>query len=796
MDETHPLYLSVRALSDVCDGAVSRDRQGYNGSDSKFGNRLARIPPQQWTPAMQREAWLMLAKYTNQLAAHGHVYDEIPAPLDVPPLERMNARPEARRILLGLNPQAEPVRPAPLERLIVDFNAEEGTFVFRFPYNAQLVAHVRSLPNRAFRRVPQAEWVVPSRPIAYRPILHFVETDLVEHDGTLTEAAANALWELSANPLSLLPERHMRMEGDNLLIVFPREFTLESEVRNLPGVRFNREYETWAAAIRPATAPGILTFGERHGFAYPDGADRVLQHSIQQAENLLEESRADTADLQIAGLGGELRPFQKAGVAYTLKTRRTFLADAPGLGKTVQSLAALHAAGTFPAVIVCPATLKLNWYREARRWLPNRSVRIIDSRHANYDADILIINYDLLKVEQQHQDGIRVDVPVHHLARLLERNPQAVVFDEFHYTKNHKARRSRACKLLAQNASLRLGLTGTAVMNRPSELISQLDILGRLDDMGGFWHFAERYCRAHRTSFGLDLSGSDNLVELNQKLRSTCYIRREKKDVLKELPAKQRSIVPVSLSNRAEYERAERDVVRWIAERAAQEAAFNAEIANLNDQEQQLLRQQRAQDAQHRAQMAEHLVRMTTLKQIAARGKLRDTISWIQDFLESGEKLVVFAHHEEIVDTLAAEFQAPKITGSVDQWTRQDAVDQFQDDPDCRLIVLNLQAGGVGLTLTASSNVMFVEMGWTPALHEQAEDRCHRIGQEDRVNAWYLVAEETIDEDVYDILEKKREVVDAANIGTSEQMEGSVLKELTGRLLERAKPRPRIRKAS
>ncbi|MDH3603284.1 MAG: SWF/SNF helicase family protein [Candidatus Tectomicrobia bacterium] len=194
----------------------------------------------------------------------------------------------------------------------------------------------------------------------------------------------------------------------------------------------------------------------------------------------------------------------------------------------------------------------------------------------------------------------------------------------------------------------------------------------------------------------------------------------------------------------------------------------------------------RAQEAEQRARRAETLVRLETLKQLSARGKIKAVKEWITTFLESEEKLLVFAHHQEIVDEIARQWQVPGITGRTPKRKRQAIVDQFQNDPERRLLPLNIRAGGLGLTLTAASHVAFIELDWTPAAHNQAEDRCHRIGQRDHVTAWYLLAPDTIDDDIYAVLNHKREVVSALTDGQDKANKMSMLSEVTQRLTTKA----------
>jgi SWI/SNF-related matrix-associated actin-dependent regulator of chromatin subfamily A-like protein 1 len=562
---------------------------------------------------------------------------------------------------------------------------------------------------------------------------------------------------------------------------------LVAEVQRIPGGRFDASTRAAVIPAIPAAMRQLLAFVARHGLDFSsDIVERVWEVAREQEERM-ESSRSVDADLTVEGLGGELRPFQRAAVAYALKTRRTFLADQMGLGKTVEALATVQAARAYPALVLCPASLKLNWARETRRWLPGQNVRVLESRNAigqgaPCEADVTIVNYDLL---------------AKHVSTLVERSFQALILDESHYAKNYKAKRTRLCIRLSRNIPLRLLLSGTPMLNRPEELVPQLKILDRLDDVGGYRHFMRRYCGSYRNwhernSGGPRKGEPRNLEELNRKLRSTCYVRRTKEEVLAELPAKQRATVPVEIDNRREYERALRDVVRFLGEaaendeRRMHEAVERHKAETGGEPDAEAMRRIRAKvraSAEARAERARQLVKIEALKTTAARGKLEAVARWVEDFLESGEKLVLFGWHRGIVDALAERFGAPKITGDTPAEDRQGVVDRFQGDPDTRLLVCNVRAGGTGLTLTAASNVAFCELGWTPAEHDQAEDRCHRIGQRGSVNAWYLLAENTIDTEIYTLIDKKRVVVDAATEGAPEAAGTDVLSDLE-KLLE------------
>jgi SNF2 family DNA or RNA helicase len=386
--------------------------------------------------------------------------------------------------------------------------------------------------------------------------------------------------------------------------------------------------------------------------------------------------------------------------------------------------------------VVCPASLKLNWQRELEQWLPGRTTEVLEGTDASASpsrADVTVVNYDIVAARL---DGLR------------ELAPRALVLDESHYCKNAAAKRSQAVGRLAAAVpqdGLVLALTGTPVMNRPPELISQLRILGRLSDFGSGAQFSQRF------------RGPDAHLRLHWHLRARCFARRLKADVLPQLPAKTRGVVPVELDNEPEYRLAEQDVVAWLQSQPLDLRVLDAKVAA--------------------AMRAERLVRLNALKLLAARGKLHAALAWIHDFCSSGERLVVFARHREIQRAVLDRFPtALHILGDDAHAARDASVRAFQsgDSTDNQLIVCSMEVAGQGLTLTQSSNVAFLELDWTPAKHDQAEDRCHRIGQHDAVNAWYLLAADTIDETIAGLLERKRAVIGAVTDGREQTDEGIV----------------------
>ena len=453
-------------------------------------------------------------------------------------------------------------------------------------------------------------------------------------------------------------------------------------------------------------------------------------------------SSAEEGRVAVDGLTAPLRPFQGAAVDYALRARRTFLSDEPGLGKTIQALATLEAADAYPALVVAPASLRLNWLREAERWLPHRT-------RAGLSGG------DAAARTTSPWPATRSPIPWS-----TARSPPRPARSSSTSRTSARTRR-RAARRPSPRSPTRCPRTRSSCCSpaRPSSTAPrssppQLKILGRLDAIGGARRFARVYARGQE------------LNTLNRRLRRTCFVRRRKADVLRHLPAKQRVIVPVAIANGGEYRAAQSDVAQWVRAQAEADEAFTREIAGLDDDARAAAIRERGRDAEQRARRAQALVRITQLALIAARGKLDGAKEWIANFLETGEKLVVFTRHREIGDALLEAFPgAACATGRLDADGRAAEVQRFQSDDACRLIVCSLDAAGVGLTMTAASNVAFVELGWTPAAHDQAEDRVHRIGQEEAVTAWYLLAADTIDERIAAVIDRKRELVRAATDG-------------------------------
>jgi SWI/SNF-related matrix-associated actin-dependent regulator 1 of chromatin subfamily A len=427
-------------------------------------------------------------------------------------------------------------------------------------------------------------------------------------------------------------------------------------------------------------------------------------------------------------------PFQVEG-AYHIERFgcRALLADEQGLGKTIQAILILakHPKAR-PAVVIVPSSVKLNWRVEIKRWLPrtkrNRTYILNGRTPVDLpDTGIFIINYDIVK---------------YWLPQLRKVNPQIVVCDESQYIKNPQAQRTKAIlggrrrdeEALCDGVPNRLFLSGTPAENRPVELWPVIHNL-RPDVFSNYMQFANRYCAAYPGRFGLNVSGASNIAELSALLRKTCMIRRTKAEVLPELPPKRRVTVPMEIDNRNEYQLAHDDLIAW-----------------MKSQDQDITG----------ALKAEALVKIEKLKQIAARGMVAGGIEWVNNFLTGGKKLVVYCHHEEVFREIVAalkEHNPAQIHGRQDAEEKQENTQKFQTDDSCRVVVCSLTAARLGITLTAASDTVFFELGWTPTAHDQAEDRTHRIGQTQACMAYYLLAAKTIYGKIAALIDSKRAVI-------------------------------------
>ena len=544
-----------------------------------------------------------------------------------------------------------------------------------------------------------------------------------------------------------------------MLIKFPYNTEIISRIREIPGRKWVPDEKGWDIPDRY-----LHRAAEAVDSYYPSVAETIRIYASRLApkqaavEELSSALTPDTLSTEIGiealtkvkaklDLNYSLFPYQELGVAFldTVPNRGAIIADAPGLGKTIETLAWLSLYPKRSTIVIVPASVKRNWARETEKWIPGRSVQVIMSGKDEVDisADVTIINYDLLwKLKED----------------LIQIQPDIVVFDECTYLKERKAKRTKADILLGKTSKFVIGLSGTPIINRPIEFFNMLNLI-EPKQFTSWFKFGLRYCNGEHNGYGWQFNGTSNTKEL-QSLIQPYIIRRRKEDVLTELPSKRREVLYIEMPGniRADYIAAETDLMSTV--RIVQ-----------NNQE------DTAYDVHNNA-----LAKLGILRHLVGLAKAEVAQDYIKNFIQDGEKLLVFGHHHDVLDLLEEflkkeEIGYERVAGTTATKLRQPAVDSFQPDKS-KMVFLTSTAMGMGVTLTAASNALFVERQWSPATEEQMEDRIHRIGQEKGVIIWYMQLESTIDEKMATLVDNKRELLSTLLDKNEKTSSNSIMQEL------------------
>lgn len=483
------------------------------------------------------------------------------------------------------------------------------------------------------------------------------------------------------------------------------------------------------------------------GFYIDKSQEKSLLERIQESKdiekNLLKLSAdAEAPNVKIEGLIGKLYPFQNVSIKYSDYKDAIFIADAMGLGKTIQAISITQYKNLFPTLVIVPANLRENWQREFTNWLPKRTVHILKTTNKKINkADIYIISYGSVSTFSKGLSKVSF---------------KGIILDESHKIKNSRSKRTKIILKSFKNIQHKIIMTGTPILNgEPLELVPQLDFLGVLDShFEGRWNFIHRY--APPTSNGVWTSyGSANEEELQLELRKSCMIRREKDDVLKELPPKTRQIIWLPLSDYKAYYEVEKDSINWYKQQLA-------EKGDLTEHQIEILAAQKKLD---RNPLSEPMVRISACKQAATEYKLKAACEWIDNTLNQIDKLIVFTYHRAILDKLMDIYYDKAVYlygGMTDKLTA--TIEKFRTDDKIKIFfgsILSTSEGIDGLQ-GICHHAAFLELGWNPSIHEQGEDRLHRIGQLNNVNIYYLLGSNTIDEHIYDLIINKKINIDKA----------------------------------
>jgi SWI/SNF-related matrix-associated actin-dependent regulator 1 of chromatin subfamily A len=414
---------------------------------------------------------------------------------------------------------------------------------------------------------------------------------------------------------------------------------------------------------------------------------------------------------------------QKEAIQKLVENKKFILADDMGLGKTTSTIIASLESGSKKVLIICPATLKINWKREIENY-SDKTVFIAESKNFSTEADFVIINYDIIK--NFH------DTKKKNESQVLASNFDLVIIDEAHYIKNVTAQRTKLINDIVKNIDRLWLLSGTPMTSRPIDYFNLLSLID--SPVAKNWMaYAIRYCQGYQFNVGgrkvWNVTGASNLEELRDRTLGLT-LRRLKENVL-DLPDK--IITPVYLRLKSkQYEEVMGEYYDWYDKNPEESKSLTVQFSKL-----------------------------TKVRQIIADEKIAQTIELAENILEQDKKVIIFCNFTDSLNKITEHFgkSAVKLDGSMSKPERQNSVDQFQDNPKVKVFVGNIKAAGVGITLTAAEAVIMNDLSFLPSDHAQSEDRAYRYGQKNNVLVYYPIFENTIEGIIYDILNNKKQVI-------------------------------------
>ena len=470
----------------------------------------------------------------------------------------------------------------------------------------------------------------------------------------------------------------------------------------------------------------------------------------KKAEKTKVESKLVSTDIDLPLPEGlSYFPFQKAGIKFAMSRKSTLFAEEMGLGKTIESIGTINTTKKPGKIlVVSPKRLKINWRNELEKWLiHDLSISIIETGDKWVDGDVVIINYDLLKNHSKKIHSIKWNF---------------IIIDEAHYLKNPKSKRTKVLfgdnkEMKPVEAKHKLLLTGTPILNRPVEGFPLFHYLDPIE-FKSFMSYAKKYCDAHHTQWGWDFSGASNTKQLQDKIRSLFMIRRLKVDVLSELPPKQRQIIEIPANGNSKIVERENKVANKY-ETKREELRIKAEISKALENQEEYNKIIKELKVTSTAMFTE----MSKVRHETAVAKIPDVCDHIENMFEQDiKKIVLFAHHRDVIKEIHNHFKDCSVTliGGMSTEQSETSINEFQNNDKVKLFIGNIQAAGVGITLTAAHYVVFAELDWVPANMNQAEDRCHRIGQKESVLIQHLVLEDSFDARMAQSIIEKQSIID------------------------------------
>jgi SWI/SNF-related matrix-associated actin-dependent regulator 1 of chromatin subfamily A len=432
---------------------------------------------------------------------------------------------------------------------------------------------------------------------------------------------------------------------------------------------------------------------------------------------------------------------QKEAIEKLVRNKKFILADDMGLGKTTSTIIAALETGAKKVLIVCPASLKINWQREIANY-SDRTVYIAEGKKFSDEHDFVIVNYDILKNFHDTKEKDKSEI--------MKINFDLVIMDEAHMISNPQAQRTKIANDIASKSNRVWLLSGTPMTSRPMNYYNLLNLVDSPVAMN-WMAYAKRYCNGFQFSVGKrkvwNVTGASNLEELRERT-STHILRRLKEDVL-DLPEK--IITPVYLRLKSkDYEELMGEYFNWYDQNPEESSSLTIQFSKL-----------------------------MKVRKVIAQEKINNTIELAENIIEQGKKVIIFTNFTDTLNQIYNHFgkSAVYLDGSCSKFHRQNAVDEFQTNDKIKVFVGNLKAAGVGITLTSAEAVIMNDLSFVPAEHSQAEDRSHRIGQKNSTSVYYPLFENSIEGAIYDILNRKKKIISTV-MGDDTFDEASIIEEM------------------
>jgi len=557
-------------------------------------------------------------------------------------------------------------------------------------------------------------------------------------------------------------------DGNFFIITFPYRKELYDAIKQIPRARFMYDTKRWMIPLE--FAKEVTHFANGYEFQIGERAMNLINLQYESGENMELSYMTEYIELNIP-LKKKLYPYQTVGGDYVRRNKRVVIADQMRLGKTMQSIAGILVTNSFPCIVIVPKSLRLNWQDEWHDWtdrkaivLNHKNVKKLPELIRQGMADVVITNYDGVQSfliddlkEVNITTGPNAGTKYHNakgndLCNLFN----SAIIDEAHHCRNKQTIRYKCVREVFKGKEVRICLTGSPIVKGPKDLAALFELIGRIEEFGGYDKFIKKYKKIDAKT--LDDKGKQlqELQELNTKMRSLCFIRRERHQVNEQISEKFRKVIRVDLDNQREYDHAWLSLQSYMAERAFTTSQIS------------------------KALQAEMLVKMGLLKQISARGKSASVKEFVSELIDNGEKVIIGCWYNDTVQYFKdafREYGAVTICGRIDGHDMKpeeihENKKKFQTDDNTKVIIITYGKGGEGHTLSKASSLVMVELGWTYKDQAQMEDRGIAVNKTEDFNVYVFLGKDTLDEDTYEIIDKRR-VIEKEAVGGSEHIENS-----------------------